>query len=140
MNEQLQTELAKIVTKINNGTDSAWGFLQDQTPGVIQQLLVWHGVKSFIGFCLAVIFIITGFIITSKLFAYSKVLSAKSKEGYSESGYGYYDPTPFVAMWAVPLGICIAAVPLSIFENPTWLQIWFAPKVWILEYIKTLAS
>lgn len=140
MNEQLQIELTKVVTKINNGTDSAWGFLQAQTPDVIQQLLVWHGVKSFLSFCIAAIFIIAGFVVVQKLFKRSKGLSDKSKEYWKDKQYNHYDSTPFIAMWAIPLGICIIAIPISIFENLTWLKIWLAPKVWILEYIKSLAS
>lgn len=140
MNEQLQVELTKIVTKINTGAGTAWDFLKDQTPDVVQQLLLWHGIKSFIAFCLSILFITVGFIVTARLFKYSKKLSAKSKERCKKSSYSYYDPTPFFAMWLVPLGVCIFVTPLAVFENLAWLQIWVAPKVWILEYIKNLAS
>lgn len=140
MNEQLQVELTKIITNINNGTTTAWRFLTEQTPDVVQQLLLWHGIKSFVAFCLAIVFIIAGFIVTARLFKYSKDLSAKSKEHYKGSSYSYYDPTPFFVMWFVPLWICIFAIPLALFKNLTWLQIWVAPKVWILEYIKNLTS
>jgi len=140
MNEQLQAELIKIVTSISNGATTAWGFLTEQTPDVIQQLLLWHGIKSFIAFCVAIIFIIAGLIITAKLFKYSKELSAKSKDRCNKSDYRCYDPTPFFAMWFVPLVVCISVTPLVIFENLTWLQIWVAPKTWILEYIKDLTN
>ncbi|MCK5602596.1 hypothetical protein KAR91_12020 [Candidatus Pacearchaeota archaeon] len=58
MNEQLQAELTKIITNINGGAESAWGFITEQTPDVVQQLLLWYGISSFMMFVvgLAVIF------------------------------------------------------------------------------------
>lgn len=140
MNEQLQVELTKIVTNINNGTDSAWEFISAQTPDVVRQLLLWHGIKSLIAFCLAIVFMIAGFIITARLFKYSRKLSVKSKERYKNSKYDLYNPTPFFVMWFVPLIICIFATLLAIFENLTWLKIWLAPKIWLLEYIISMVK
>ena len=139
MNEQLQAELIKIVTTINNGTGTAWDFLQEQTPDVIQQLLMWHGIKSFVAFCISIMFIITGFILTKKIYKQSKVLSDKAKVKDKDNPYGYYDPFPYIAMWVAPLLVCILVTPLLVFGNLEWLQIWVAPKVWILEYIRSLA-
>ena len=46
MNEQLQEALAELLGKANNGIDTAGNFLASELPEVIQQLLMWHGVKS----------------------------------------------------------------------------------------------
>lgn len=140
MNEQLQAELTKIITNVNNGTESAWSFINGQAPDVIQQLIVWYGVKSFLSFCIWIIFIIAGYIAVIKLFKLSKRLSDKEKERAKNKAYSHYDPFPYVAIWLVPLIIAATLTPIIITENITWLQIWIAPKVWVLEYVTSVVK
>lgn len=48
MNEQLQQALATILGKTMEGIDASVAFMQAELPDVIQQLLLWYGVKSAI--------------------------------------------------------------------------------------------
>ena len=120
MNEQLRAELLKIVTNINNGVDSAWGFLTEQTPDVVYQLLLWHGVYSFIRFVLGCVFIGVWVWANMKLYKWFKALP---------------DPGPNAEVIALQLfQIFLIFIPILTI-NLTWLKIWIAPKVWLLEYI-----
>ena len=129
MNEQLQAELTKIVTNINNGAESAWEFIKGQTPGVVQQLLLWHGIKNFIFFMTSIIFIIACAVGGIKL-------SKMGSKWWDNSSYG---GSPGVY---IPAGLCFMAIfPISLFGlNLVWLQIWIAPKVWLLEYIAKMVK
>jgi len=127
MNEQLQAELLKIVTNINNGAESVWGFLTDQTPEVIRQLLLWHGIYSLILTLLGVGILVGVFCFNYRLFKwFSKLSEQKQRE---------HEGTVIVFMLQI-----FWLIPLSFLINLTWLKIWLAPKVWLLEYITAMVK
>jgi len=128
MNEQLQEALAELLGKANNGIDTAGDFLASELPDVIQQLLMWHGVKSFI---ISLICILTPFII----YKISVKIARLTWMADGGDPWGY----PHVI---VPTGVIggIALVACTANINLTWLQIWIAPKVWLIEYAASLAS
>lgn len=121
MNEELQAELLKIVTNINTGTESAWGFITQQTPDVVQQLLLWHGVSGGIRMLLGVLLLI--------VIVYGNYRQIKMVQE-SSSDFGSILPLNLFQV--------ILIVPLCLLLNFQWLQIWIAPKVWLLEYITTV--
>lgn len=124
MNEQLQTALAEMLGKANAGIDAGATFLQAQLPDVIQQLLVWKAVVSGL-LCLLSVVALIGITV-----AIIKVL--RNQE--------YWDgcdmpPAVLVAGFMSILYFIPAAV-----WNIDWLQIWLAPKIYLIEYAASLAK
>ena len=127
MNEELQKALGVLLNKANDGIDAASGFLASELPDVIQQLLMWHGVLNLI-YC--VVGIVGAFVfvcIDIKLF---KLVKSLDCEESLVVGYVMFGSIPRVF-------ICIV---LHSYINVEWVQIWLAPKVWIIEYAAKLAG
>lgn len=131
MNEQLQQELLKIVTNINDGATSVWGFITDQTPDVIQQLMLWHGVESFLWFLLCCLSSIILLFTAKKIKKWSDNYIKEEKP---------YDPSGYYCMWISVLILGALVFIFNLKTNIVWLQIWIAPKVWLLEYITAMVK
>jgi len=123
MNEQLQTELLKIVTNINNGVESAWGFLTEQTPEIIQQLLIWYLVDSALGLGIAI-----SIAIAVRFIFLKYVKSEKS----TDEGRCIGCIVSWVCVFCCFIwGICCLS---------SIVKLWIAPKVWLLEYITAMVK
>lgn len=122
VNELLKQQALEIVKGGKDAAGKAVEFLQGQLPDVVQQLLLWNFWLNFIEFLVAIAWAI---IIIS--FAY-KFIKKFLKDG--DDG-------------AVP-GVMIFAAfflfPAGFFINLQWLQIWLAPKVWLIEYMIKLVK
>ena len=127
MNEQLQAELLKIVTNINNGAESVWEFLTDQTPEVIRQLLLWHGIYSLSLTLLGIGILFSVIYFNYQLFKWFSKLSEQKQRKHE---------------WIVTIFVLqiVWLLPVSLLINLTWLKIWLTPKVWLLEYITAMAK
>jgi hypothetical protein len=127
MNEQLQDALTELLGKANNGIDNASNFLVAELPEVIQQLLLWHGVYNFVlfigGLLLALAIVFADF----KMYKVAKDWSDVD----FKSGYLLVGSFGRIFLWAIVLVGML---------NLEWLQIWIAPKVWLLEYAASLAK
>ena len=128
MNEELQKALGELLSKANNGIDAAGVFLAAELPDVIQQLLMWHAVKSLITFvlCLLIPFII-----------YRVSINVARKTFLKEGNDAFEFPhmiIPMVFIGIIAPTICLAKI------NIVWLQIWLAPKVWLIEYAAKLSG
>ena len=131
MNEQLQLAVSTLIQTSLNAIDKGTTFLSNQIPEVIQQLLLWKAIASFIELSSG-IFIIGG---TFAWLIYQ---------------YKYWTTT-IETKWAqtmqrislengslVFLNI-FCVIPLlygSSCINLIWLQIWIAPKLYLIEYAK----
>lgn len=154
MNEQLQTELLKIVTNINQGAETAWGFLTEQTPEVVRQLLLWHGLSSFLWFCFFLALAIAILVSIKKISQKAKIRTQKAKQAYKDgkewtrySGSGWvtsieYDNIIFFSSHLCAGALFAVSFSCGVFAltNLTWLKIWLAPKVWLLEYITAMVK
>ena len=122
MDNNLQTALAELITKANQGVDTATGFLVSEVPEVIHQLLLWKAVMSAISFTITMIGI--------GVIAY-----------YWKHVFRYFADEEMAP--AILMTVCmVVAVSLiaSITLSFDWLQIWLAPKVWLLEYASQLVK
>lgn len=166
MNEEAQKVLAQLLQKAVSGIDSAVSFSQAQIPDIIQQLLVWKFVES-VGYFVAAFVIMTCWcILARKLWARLAETEEKSRnrrraaaEAY-EAGEawtrfrgagsvtsGEYDTimrsgpsdnqTLIVILGA--MSALLTLVSLS-YLNFTWLKIWLAPKLYLLEYAAALVK
>lgn len=146
MNEELQKALAELLGKANNGIDTAGEFLASELPDVIQQLLMWHGVKSLI-FCVTGILMIC---FAAKAFKSIKTIIPNRPTEDNSCGNWFYeryfgDSSSIhlggVVFCLVFFNICFTYVLSAIYMlNIQWLQIWIAPKVWLIEYAAKLAN
>lgn len=130
MNEQLQTSLAEILEKVTTGATTASNFLMEETPEVVRELLLWYGVKNFIYFVFALLILLVWFLYEKWLLGWCKAnLGADGEQWFGF--YGLLGSLPRFAM-------LIAS--LSFFFNIEWLQIWLAPKIWLIEYTAKLVQ
>jgi hypothetical protein len=124
MNEELQQALAELINKSVSAGESAIAFTQEQLPEVIQQLLTWKLVESLIWFALSALFFLAG----NTLTAVTILRSMKDPDSDSD----------FV-LFMLFVALCGNAA-IVIGTNVTWLQIWLAPKVYLIEYAASLAK
>lgn len=131
MKEELQTALTEILQKTLQGAETAKDFLTTEIPDVLGQLLMWHGAYSFIENLIGV----TLFGIGCKWL--HSVFINKNKIKWSQSN----DITTSEIREIIKG--CVAGFGTGIglsYTNLTWLQIWIAPKVWLIEYMSNLVK
>ena len=126
MDTQLQQALTDLINKTLNGAEQAGNFLLGEIPEVVQQLLVWHGVKSFLVFVFGVA------MLCAAIYAnYRQYLWLRSRwDDIVESEF-----CPFLLINLLQL-LWVPFFGVTIQFN--WLQIWLAPKVWLLEYAASI--
>jgi len=150
MNEQLQNTMNEAATalieKAMSGLDSATGFLQAEIPEYVYQLMLWYGVKSAIMCAVAVL------IIPLWIFIFRKSIKMRNeaKQAYRNneswtrfgggepsdvSSHSYDIQANMIPLWVA--SIVFLAIFL-LFINLEWIQIWIAPKVWLVEYASDL--
>ena len=123
MNEELQKALGELLSKANNGIDAASGFLVAELPEVIQQLLMWNMFHS-----------VTWGVLLLGGFLFSVWATIKlTKWVLSEVG----EALPVLIF---PIAGCVVLALKSIDYLFIALQIYIAPKVWLLEYAASLAK
>lgn len=141
MNEQLQQALANILGKTLDGIDTATAFVQAELPDVVQQVLTWYAVKGVFLFVVGLIIISVAIIAPVKLLPWASKQRADGAEWtkYNGSSFitsGYYDGF-------APVVITLSLISLMsgmVMINLDWLQIWIAPKIWLIEYAADLAK
>ena len=131
MNEQLQLAVSTLIQTSLNAIDKGTTFLSNQIPEVIQQLLLWKAVASFIEFSSG-IFIIGG-IFAWSIYQYKYWTTTIETEWGTTQQRISGNNGPFVTLNL----LCV--IPLiygSSCINLIWLQIWIAPKLYLIEYAK----
>ena len=127
MKEQLETALANLINTTLSGAETTKDFLVAQTPEVIQQLLMWHGVKSLLIMIIPSLMFVVFFIC-----AYC--VSEKGILNFNESAPNRHGVFFIVFCFCTLVSLIVS----TFYFNLTWLQIWIAPKVWLLEYASSL--
>jgi len=127
MNETLQTAITKLLDTTLNGIDNTTIFLEGQLPDYILQLLLWHGWKSGILCAMGMMLLTTFITIDYKVFKYGQ-----RREWNGEQWFGF--------MMASGITGVISTVASFSLINLTWLQIWIAPKVFLVEYATNLVK
>ncbi|HAX3035068.1 hypothetical protein JEM57_22530 [Escherichia albertii] len=149
MEEQANKILIELLQKASNGIDTAVSFSQAQIPDVVHQLLLWNMVDSLIKTLIAILTIPLVFRFMKK--QYQKVeIGIFDNEGWLwEKGKPKYKPTmiwesngeisflilPLAAVFVLWVSFIIAVV-----TNMTWLKIWLAPKLYLIEYAASLVK
>ncbi|HID4155252.1 TPA: hypothetical protein ACXE9L_000790 [Citrobacter koseri] len=147
MNEQANKILIELLQKAANGIDAAVSFSQAQIPDVVNQLLVWNMVHSLIMTLIAISTIPLIFWFVKR--QCQKVEIGKfGNEGYSwDRGNPKYSPT---MVWDSKGELSFLIAPgaamlcfwglwvIAVVTKMTWLKIWLAPKLYLLEYAASL--
>lgn len=147
MNEQANKILVELLQKAANGIDAAVTFSQAQIPDVVHQLLLWEMTYSLIMTILP-ISTIPAVIWFVKWQCKMVEIGKFGNEGYSwDRGNPKYRPT---MIWDSKGELSFLIAPLAFFlfmwgswlilaiAKMTWLKIWLAPKLYLLEYAASL--
>lgn len=123
MNDELQKMISDLLSKPLSGVDKTIDFLTGEIPLYVQELLMWHGVYSFVEFVfgLCVLILIP---VSCKAVHNGVKNKGWDDESYLELGFGLI----FLVIFSV------------IYINLTWLQIWIAPRVFLVEYAAKLVN
>lgn len=141
----LNEALVQIIQSTQGAVEKGIGFLSDQIPDVIQQLLLWKFAQSLaygaLGALLMIALIILG--VTQGI----RRVDEAASEGKSRTRYKatlVYDKDGDVHPGVVFCGLVgVFGLPFSVSlmaEFFTALQIWLAPKVFLIEYASKLVS
>lgn len=128
MNEQLQQALAALLNKTVAGVEAGTAFLQAEIPDVIQQLLMWKLAQASAMSAACVLGLL------GVAFVLRVVAKHTANDGIlSIEGGG------------IPVSILSAAFTgaagVGLFSwGSDALQIWLAPKIYLIEYAASLAK
>jgi hypothetical protein len=109
--------LQSAIEKASQGAE----FLKDQIPDVVQQLIHWKIASNSLTVCLSILAILASYRIATK----------------------WVDLTPDeFGFWRIPrtlaviggMGVSLLAALVGIDASFNLLELFFAPKVWLLEY------
>ena len=128
MKTELELALAELINKANNGIDSATGFLQAEIPDIIEQLLMWHGIYNLFMFVIGLLVAVAWLVIEVKVLNWGR----NNKWHVDDWLLGYIFCGSFIRL--------IPFITVCCLINLIWLQIWIAPKVWLLEYASKLTG
>ena len=131
MNDQLQQAVAALIDKSLKAFESGADFMAAQLPDVVQQLLMWHMALSAAKAVGAVVF--AAVLIAADIYAFKKFHSYRKET---------HDTAAIPIGWG--LAGCIVRVPAWVAAvslwNLTWLQIWVAPKIFLIEYAAKMVT
>ena len=119
---KLDGAVASLIDKVLAGVDTGVGFMEAQLPEYVTQLLMWHGVRSGVLTLIATVIFISWAIVSIRLWKADKSMDEFATFGVVVLG-----------------GMCVTVASLMMF-NLAWLQIWIAPKVWLVEYAASLVK
>lgn len=142
MNEELQQALAEMITSSVSVAGDALAFTKEQLPEVVQQLLVWRLFHHGAGMMLALAFLFAA-ILTASWMRSKRVPDAEDQGRFEENmfwdRFGRMEtPQAFAWIWIV-IGACLGVTGVII-DFMNLMQIWLAPKVYLIEYAANLAK
>lgn len=129
MNENLQTAVVALIEKSLAAVDTTTTFLVAEIPDVVQQLLMWHMVKSAVYMLVGIALLVA---ISAYWVAWYRA-AKRDSEGFESSG-------AFIGGIVGTVGSALLLPASVIYMDITWLQIWIAPKVWLIEYAARLVK
>ena len=142
MNDQLQQSLSQFLDQAVSGAQAGVSLLSAELPDVIHQLLMWKMVESLV-MCIAGITLVS--VMTYILIKYSGVGAKINDSDSSNRNHQVTlthdangDIAPWIPLLIFPLVFMIGIAIITI--NITWLNIWLAPKVYLIEYAASLVK
>lgn len=141
----LEKVLIESIDKFNGAVDKGVDFALTQAPEVVQELLLWKSVTSFIGFAFGVLMLGLGFVYV--FYTVRSIIKTRPEKGGECNLYWdafvYHNPslTVYSAVVFPVLTLSHTTVFLTVaIQNNDWLKIWIAPKLYLLEYAASLVK
>lgn len=125
---QLDQALIEVIERASSGVEAGVGFLTAELPEVVDQLLMWSLVHSLVINVVA----LTCFGFS----AWFCLVGVRKIKAYNWAWEG--DEKTMIVLGYILGGIALFFS--LVFLNLQWLQIWLAPKVWLIEYSADLVS
>jgi len=129
MNTELDQTANEALRALIDNAASAKEFILAELPEVVQQLLIWKTAES-IAYC-----------VLSIAFALIPILAVswqwKNREEHLESDIVAHSDG---LIYMLNLFLIVPVVIAGAKWNLVWLQIWLAPKVYLLEYAADLVK
>lgn len=130
MNGKLENAMAEILIKAAETAETAAGFVVEQTPEVAQQCLRWNFVAAACSMGIGVLVLMGG--IAAIAIACRVERSVCGACGaWKEEATGAF---------VVGLIVSVVGIGMVVSSGATVLQIWLAPKVYLIEYAAKLAK
>jgi len=126
MKEELTTQLVPLLAEIREWLTSAVEFGQEQMPLVLREILWWHGIKSAMLFCFFALIVVA-------MGCYGKSFWTRLVKLSKEEGEPYI-------LFCIPYAAVFVIFCFVMLDCTTWLQILIAPRLFLLEYLKTFIS
>ena len=129
MNEKTAELINEILQKGIKAAEITGDFAIEQAPEVIQQLLLWKGIHSFVEwfFIGVVMGVLNWWVLKKKELPY-----LSGKDGCSDN----WEFGPILI-----INVLCAFLSLAwLFGSNDWLKIWVAPKLFLLEYAASLVK
>lgn len=135
-NEALQNALASILQRSITAVDAGVAFLSAEIPDVIQQLLMWHATQSLIFFLIGFAVVFFSLFILFYNCGRGEKLEHYYKTTWTHDKYGdFNNPLPYLG-----IGLIVLMFGIMMSSNMAWLQIWIAPKIFLIEYAASLVK
>jgi len=127
VDENLNTIVIELIKESISTIEKSKEFVSDQLPDIVQQLLYWYFMSS-----------LTKFIFSISILFISIYLAVRINTKIYKKADTIFDDDMFGSLIITTLGLlCILVFSVKMFTL-TWLQIYIAPKVFLIEYINTL--
>ena len=126
MNEELQAKLCELVTYLIDISKVTGDFAAEQTPMLLQELLLRARIQSSFLMGVAV-----------SLFCFCLFTAIRNHKLWKEK---HYEECPEILFCIIPGLASFVILIIAIVNTGSFITIWFAPKVYILEYITSLAK
>lgn len=126
MKSDLDDQLVELLSKANSGIDTAVSFSKEQIPELIEQTLLWYQLYYVSMFLLALLMVPATYLLLKYLVPkFKKELDLDSDKAF-----------PLIVL----IIVSIVAMLITFFSNINleWVQIYIAPKLWLIEYINGL--
>ena len=133
INDNLQNAVAQVLLAAIQTAKQTGDWMKGQLPDVVHQLMTWRLVSDIVSIVLALVFI-TFFALSAKKFT---KLYAQEKAKSKDRWFDATDMPGGIAwiVWLIIGGVVtIAFFVIAVANIYDALEIWFAPKVWLLEY------
>jgi len=122
----LENALVAIINQVTTGIDTSVTFLSTQIPDIIQQLLLWKLIDKLMWTSVELSAMTFCIIVSIKLYYKGKTYIPKNPYDTDQSD-----------IYCMSLGIFILGLfflIVTLLDLTVILQIWLAPKVYLIEY------
>lgn len=130
--QTLTASLVDIIQQVSGGVKQGVSFLQQEIPDVIKQLLVWKMVK-------ALFFVMLSLVLAAIA---TKLIYVGISGRTEQKSKSYYDreESAYVLPWTGAVFTYSISGMIFLINTLEALQIYIAPKVWLIEYAASLVK